>query len=471
MFGEYFWSVVCGFYISISKISGDAVDFDLLCQAHAAPILPILRTYLDRTGEPINEDMVCKGLTFAWQRFDWRSWKVDELFSIHSLDDLRKLCENKDASEDLLRLWFRTIRLIRASQENGLVKPIEELNLFHVFIRKGLPKVCIWLALRLLPTSYLSHRDSHGRLPLHLAVMFYELELLSGIQLEGRWLSRRECSPIVFPECSRAALDKSTVIEMLLEAYPQGAYEPDLEGNLPLPLLLQQEPGESQHLLHEIGGQIFAHQYFHIKDSMVKDHMLRSIEAFVKHAPEALALPSKTKVYPEYITTLPFMVAASSNCWLDVTFSILRENPSVVACGIKASDREIWLTDKLNKAQTHIQKLEDEVEQLRALLAQKQEHGTEIAPPSHVGSIQIFRNLPLLQFPSPKRRKVEDAEDPSKTDRCQTPKDGAGAERIGSYETNATNSADSSHDSGDEVVQSIQEENAWKGNNAAANAC
>ena len=50
---------------------------------------------------------------------------------------------------------------------------------------------------------------------------------------------------------------------------------------------------------------------------------------------------------------------------LNLTFALLLENPSVVTCGIQESERELWLTDKLIKAQDHIQEQNEEIRKLR----------------------------------------------------------------------------------------------------------
>ncbi|CAB9500089.1 expressed unknown protein [Seminavis robusta] len=291
---------------------------------------------------------------------------MDDLLQVQSIHDLRKFSRGKQEASDLNNLWEKTVLLIRASQEDGMNKPLEEINILGTLIEKRMSNLCIWMALRLLPSSCLSHRDSQGRMPLHLAVLSHKQDYYW-----HNWSG--------LPACTRAVMDESTVFDMLISAYPDSATEPDSNGSLPLPLLLRE-----------------CNRSFAGLTTKGKEFMMRSVQAVAKHAPQVLTLPNRDD------NMLPFMLAARSS--LDLTFAILIEHPSVLACGTKkATDREIWLTRKFSKAQTQIQKLEDENRQLRALLAQQKQQEPAPPLPPRVAPIKIY-NLPSLQFPTPKRR-------------------------------------------------------------------
>ncbi|CAB9504528.1 expressed unknown protein [Seminavis robusta] len=377
-FGVHFWYAVRGDCTAVHEKSKESefLDFGMLCNyARVSPLRLVVNRYLQTQCKPLYSKVVWKALRFTWLNSNSNHWKMDGLLQIESIEDLES-----DKCKDLRNLWQKTELLFRASQEkHGMSKPLHEMSFIHMLIQEGMPKISVWLALRLLPASQLLQVDSHGRTPLHIAAMCNETEL----EKDDPMFS---CN---YPGC---LLKDSTILEMVLKACPEAASKPDKEGSLPLSLLLQQT------------GNFVAYS----NGLKKKEHMLRSVHAFVVHAPHALALPNpKDKM-------LPFMLAATSPKDIDVTFSILIESPSVVVSGIEATDREVWLTDKLKQAQTHNQKLEDENQKLRALLAKQ-----EPTLPPRVAPLQIY-NLPSIKYPSRKRHNsaVAASRDPAAKNGC-----------------------------------------------------
>ena len=263
----------------------------------------------------------------------------ESILQVSSIEDLR----SNDKLHRLYDLWQRIELLMRAFIPDGFVKPMEELPFLCRMIENKIPKVLLWLALKLYPKQ-VAAEDEKGRLPLHWAARFNNDESES-IHI------------VVLPEPAQAEVDMS-LVDLFMKAYPEGAAHADSEGSYPLDVLLDTE-----------------FRGWHLSDWTHGDVM-----NLARYAPAALTRPSKLN------QLLPFMAA---NCRhksagqvvinrqerqtmalrkLNLTFSLLMQNPNAVISGITSTEREIWLTDKLDKAQSHIQVVEAENAKLRKML-------------------------------------------------------------------------------------------------------
>ena len=273
--------------------------------------VPVLKLFL---GE--YEDIVgcilkphCREIICQFWRTQDSAERRQEILSISSLEDLASF-------PDLQTLWQKTELIVKMTKEGGLDKSVVKLPFVHQMIKIGLPKVVVWMAVRLYPNQ-VKIKDEFGRLPLHWAAVQNNFDTEEGM----------------FRRTPVAEIVSKAMVELILEVYPDGAKYPDKQGSLPLVLLLDLE---------------FRHWTFN-------DWTYRSVMALVKQAPEALTqMNTKNRM-------LPFMTAASirdsntvrpntkreelkmKNRKRTLAYAILRENPTVVASGIVPSAREIYL--------------------------------------------------------------------------------------------------------------------------------
>lgn len=289
----------------------------------------------------------------------------DSVFEVSSLEDLRSYPE----LQLLLDLWERIEILTRASLEDGFEKKMADLPFVARLIEAQTAKVYIWLALRMYPQQAKT-ADESGRLPLHWVASWSQ---------RGRDRDKLKKN--------EKLLGKS-MVEMLMEIYPEGASQIDKKGSYPLELILD-----------EVKATTSRSRW------CFSEWSLQNVIRVAHQEPKALA-----HVCP-INRMLPFMTASCEPEPLEVegirldklnmTFALLVENPNVVLSGVFSTEREIWLTEKLEKAQEHIQSLEAENAELRKLLEQ------QIRPlPPVTPRYQMYRGIAKNELPPRKRKRT-----------------------------------------------------------------
>lgn len=303
---------------------------------------------MNNVGKLRNEharDIIC---------FLWRGYLVDDAGGgqytyrykcdnekEHALQNVSSLQDLESGDQDLYTLWQKTEMLIQLTTEKGLEKSVDELPLLHMVIKLHLPKVVVWLALRLF-LSKVKDKDKMGRLPLHWAAEYNNIDTEKGFCVE--------CNGKL------SELKTKRIVELVLHAFPKGAKYPDNEGSLPLALLLDLEH----------------------RSWTLNNWTERCVMALMKQAPEAL-MQRNVKNF-----MLPFMAAASihdkntvkaKNKFeekemlqrkFELTYAILRENPTVVASGIYETHREKYLNEKIGVLEEEKRKLQEDLTRLKS---------------------------------------------------------------------------------------------------------
>jgi len=259
--------------------------------------------------------------------------KENGLFQVSSVEDLRH-------NEGLYSLWQKTELLIKSTQTRGLTKSVQDIRIVHTLIRGRLPRVVVWMALRLY-TAQVQVKDEMGRLPLHLAAALNNLDTEEDFKVDFKG--------------DLAKVMKRRMVELVLEFFPAGAECADIEGSHPLALLLDLE----------------------YRSWSSNDWTKRCVMALMKQAPKALIKKNGRNCM------LPFMTAACIhddntikagskgeermmlNRKLNLTYAILRGDPSVVASGITGTSRERYLEKKLEDAHGEIRRLKQEIAVLK----------------------------------------------------------------------------------------------------------
>lgn len=254
--------------------------------------------------------------------------KEKGLLQVSSVGDLRH-------NQELYSLWQKTELLIKATQTRGLTKSVQDIRIVHTLIRGRLPRVVVWMALRLY-TAQVQVKDEMGRLPLHLAAVLNNLVTEEDFKVDF--------------EGDLAKAMKRRMVELVLEFFPAGAECADIEGSHPLALLLDLE----------------------YRSWSSNNWTKRCVMALMKQAPKALIKKNGKNCM------LPFMTAACIHDdntikarskeeesmmlkrKLNLTYAVLRGDPSVVASGITGTSRERYLEEKLEEAHGEICRLKQE---------------------------------------------------------------------------------------------------------------
>ncbi len=325
MFEYYFWGGVCNH----KRERGYKKEFEDVCHHRSVASLQFfIQDFVDLGGKlPIKT--VRETICYLWTRhLKDRSSRVctrekeEGLLNVSSMEDLR-------SNEELHSLWQKTELLIKSTKSGGLNDTVQKLPLVRTLIKRRIPKVVVWLAVRLYPEQ-VRLKDDEGRLPLHWAAVLNNLNTEEDfdVEFEGR------LSEIL----------KGRMVELMLDFFPKGAEHADVEGSLPLDLLLNVE-------------------YESWTDN---SWMQRCALKLMKQAPIAL-IKRNAKNF-----MLPFMTAACIHHQntvkarskheekrmlqrkLKLTYAILRENPSVVTSGISETAQEKYLKRKLEEAHSKI---------------------------------------------------------------------------------------------------------------------
>jgi len=343
---DNFWAGVCNFY----RERGYKKKFKQVCHKRSvASLQNFMEEYVEIYGTLRMTD-ARKTICYLWLRYLVRDAdagyryssrststcdedKENELLHVSSVEDLRR-------NEELNSLWEKTKLLIKSTKTNGLAKSVQDIQIVHTLLQGCLPRVVVWMALRLY-TAQVQVRDEKGRLPLHLAAM------LNNIDTEKDFM-------VVFKGNLRKIIERR-MVEIVLGFFPAGAKCADFEGSLPLALLLNLE----------------------YRSWTFNNWTQRCVVALMKQAPEALAKRNAEDFM------LPFMTAAcihdkntikastkheeSSmlNRKLALTYAVLRSNPTVVASGITGTAQERYLEKKLEDARAEISRLKQEIAELK----------------------------------------------------------------------------------------------------------
>lgn len=254
--------------------------------------------------------------------------KQELLSRIYSMDDLQ-------SNDELYSLWQKTEILIKSREPFDLDKPEQDVPFLfaHALIKHESPTLLVWLALRVYPQQ-LIHRDGLKRIPLHWAAEIRSQRSYLSVAFHGKL---RE-------------IDKQDPVELVFEWFPGGASFVDFEGSLPLDLLLDRV----------------------YRDESAADKRAHTcILALAKKAPEALMKRNKKNhMFPFLTATCTFDSAdmrtqAQENSVLELSYSLLRLDPSVIAFGLHETHREADLKRLLHKAESKICRLEEELERLQ----------------------------------------------------------------------------------------------------------
>ena len=311
-----------------------------------------LKTIVRVTEMPISDPM--ESIVSLAELFPHSVFE-ESMCQLSSIEDLRSNIE----LHRLYDLWQRIEIIMRACIPEGFEKDMGELPFLCRMIEIKIPELLIWLALKLYPQQ-VSNQDKKGRLPLHWAALVNNDETEYSLSLMiGEEKIEYNFSTTALPDKIKAEVSGLSLIDILMKAYPEGASHADTEGSYPLDILLDNE----------------------FRCWNLHDWTQRNVMTLARYAPQALTRPSKLN------QLLPFMAAncchhshkyagPNEDCQeerqemalrkLNMTFALLMQNPNVVVSGITSSEREIWLTDKLDKAQLHIQALEAENAKLKA---------------------------------------------------------------------------------------------------------
>jgi hypothetical protein len=317
------------------------------------------------------------GGSFTYHEQTCPKAKQDELLSVTSKQHL----VDKKCNAALCDVWTKTELLLKMTVTNGLEKSVEAgddnkqdddnsnnnndvFPLIHTLIQVKVPKFIVWFALKLYPKQA-QVLDELGRMPLHWAAAMNNCE------------TERECR-VSFDQIDGLSIDKEkskyttptttmAMVELVFNAFPTGASHVDKNGSHPLALLLDLD--------------------YKSWTDCTNDWTRRCVMLLLQQAPEALhELNGENRL-------LPFLTAAclhEDNAWraggkeealrkslrqLNLSYEILRLDPTVVSRGVQATPRELYLQQQLNEAKDEIrklqaeqQKLQDQVDRLLLLL-------------------------------------------------------------------------------------------------------
>ena len=243
--------------------------------------------------------------------------------------------------QGLLKLWRKIEVIIKSvGGRDSCETLVDEIGLVSSMIVLDLPVSIVSLAMRLYPEAISSKDKKYGRIPLHWAAVHNcNMDLLCVFLREKIELSEEKS------ESNRK--DLQTMVELLLQAFPEGASYEDKEGLLPLDLLLEE-------------------------DNFGWTTKWATL-AMARHNPSAL-----TRTSPRHPNMLPFMIVARSEpkyTWyferhtnLQLTYALLCLDPSVLNCGLASTGKQ--RKNKLQRANGRLQLLKDE----------KRKQGEMVAP-------------------------------------------------------------------------------------------
>lgn len=341
-----FWCYVCNY----NRERGYGKSFSDVCSRQSLSSLTILfDEFADTVGNLTiksargticslwNDQLASPGYSRYSSSHPCDEAKDTFLCSVSSMKDLQ-------TNSELCILWRKTELIMESTNQN--------VPLVHAMIRARLPLFLVWLAVKLYPNQ-IKERDSKGRIPLHWACLLNNRNSHEDFKIkfkEGGALSR---------------VSKNRVVDLTLNAFPEGATYADVEGVVPLVSLLDLE----------------------YTSWTLNSWTQRCVLAVMKQAPEALT----SRNIKNFM--LPFMTAACIHDQnttmantkgeekqmlqrkLDMTYALLRQDPSVVSLGVNETLHEKYLQKKLAEEKDKSKRLEMELEKLKVEMIRGQDEG------------------------------------------------------------------------------------------------
>jgi hypothetical protein len=349
-----FWGGLCNY----NRERGYSKNFQQVCEKRPVSSLRfILNEYMSVVGK-LADETARSTICYLWRRYFAKesssygysmivTLEMEEvLLNVTSIEDLRNKAKEEvdmNYTQELYSLWQKTQLLIQMTKTTGLKESMDQLPLVHCLIKVHVPKVVVWLAVRLFAAQLKLKDKKFARLPLHWAAVRNNIDTEKDFH----------CT---FQDGKLSTLvDKRRMVEVILDSFPAAAKYTDTQGSLPLALLLDLE----------------------YRSWTQNNWTQRCVMALMKQAPEALGRKNSLN------WMLPFMagaaihdnntVIANHKCQeremlnrkLNLTYSMLRENPTVVASGRTASLREQYLNKTLMGAHNKIEQLEKEKQKLQ----------------------------------------------------------------------------------------------------------